>query len=294
MFRSLTGFGHFISVERGFMLFMISLGATFLIEKNLSWFQAIYLGFIVFCGWCGVDAMNNIYDVDLDAQSDPVRAEYTKDIGRIGVCVSILFCALSISLGIITWIPLVPVLTLIGILVGVLYSVPPFRLRQTICKPLVNLSVGAVPVLMVAALSSVFSASVISLVFLIGATTAVNSLWEDLADYASDSNSRARTMPIVLGFERGLYLTIVMGYCLIPFMVLVGILFRLNTLYYLVFSALVAYMSLRLIQKRSVLFGKSRNNKESMHKLGETLAKDFVIIAIIQTTNLMLSSYLAL
>jgi len=294
MFRSLTGFGHFISVERGFMLFMISLGATFLIEKNLSWFQAIYLGFIVFCGWCGVDAMNNIYDVDLDAQSDPVRAEYTKDIGRIGVCVSILFCALSISLGIITWIPLVPVLTLIGILVGVLYSVPPFRLRQTICKPLVNLSVGAVPVLMVAALSSVFSASVISLVFLIGATTAVNSLWEDLADYASDSNSRARTMPIVLGFERGLYLTIVMGYCLIPFMVLVGILFRLNTLYYLVFSALVAYMSLRLIQKRSVLFGKSRNNKESMHKLGETLAKDFVIMAIIQTTNLMLSSYLAL
>jgi len=294
MFRSVTEFGQFISVERGFMLFMISLGATFLIEKNLSWFQAIYLGFIVFCGWCGVDAMNNIYDVDLDAQSDPVRAEYTKDIGRIGVCVSILFCALSISLGIITWIPLVPVLTLIGILVGVLYSVPPFRLRQTICKPLVNLSVGAVPVLMVAALSSVFSASVISLVFLIGATTAVNSLWEDLADYASDSNSRARTMPIVLGFERGLYLTIVMGYCLIPFMVLVGILFRLNTLYYLVFSALVAYMSLRLIQKRSVLFGKSRNNKESMHKLGETLAKDFVIIAIIQTTNLMLSSYLAL
>jgi 4-hydroxybenzoate polyprenyltransferase len=276
------------------MLFMISLGATFLIEKNLSWFQAIYLGFIVFCGWCGVDAMNNIYDVDLDAKSDPVRARYTKDIGRIGVCVSILFCALSISLGIITWIPLVPVLTLIGILVGVLYSVPPFRLRQTICKPLVNLSVGAIPVLMVAALSSVFSASVISLVFLIGVTTAVNSLWEDLADYASDSNSRARTMPIVLGFERGLYLTIVMGYCLIPFMVLVGILFRLNTLYYLVFSALVAYMSLRLIQKRSVLFGKSRNNKESMHKLGETLAKDFVIIAIIQTTNLMLSSYLAL
>lgn len=294
MFRSLTEFGQFISVERGFMLFMISLGATFLIEKNLSWFQAIYLGFIVFCGWCGVDAMNNICDVDLDAKSDPVRAEYTKDIGRIGVCVSILFCALAISLGIITWIPLVPVLTLIGILVGVLYSVPPFRLRQTICKPLVNLSVGAIPVLMVAALSSVFSASVISLVFLIGVTTAVNSLWEDLADYASDSNSRARTMPIVLGFERGLYLTIVMGYCLIPFMGLVGILLRLNTLYYLVFSALVAYMSLRLIQKRSVLFGKSRNNKESMHKLGETLAKDFVIIAIIQTTNLMLSSYLAL
>lgn len=294
MSHSLTGFAQFISVERGFMLFMISLGATFLIEKNLSWFEAVYLGFIVFCGWCGVDAMNNIYDRKMDAKSDPLRAEYTSSIGRLGVCISVFFCVLSISLGLTTRIPLVPVITLMGILVGVLYSVPPFRLRQTIYKPIVNLSVGAVPVLIIAAFSNVFSVSVMSLVFLIGATTAVNSLWEDLADYDSDSGSRARTIPIVLGYRRGLYLTIAMGYCLVPLMLFVGILFRLHPLYYLVFSSLVVYMSLRLIQKRSVLLGKSRNNTELMHKLGEILAKDFVIIAIIQTSNLMLGSYLVL
>ncbi|MBE0520061.1 UbiA prenyltransferase family protein [Candidatus Bathyarchaeota archaeon] len=292
MFRNVKGFAQFISAERGFMLFMISMGATFLIAENLAWVQAIYLGFIVFCGWSGADAINNICDVALDVKSDPFRAEYTKNLGRLGLFISLFFSALSISLGVITGIPLVTVFILVGIFAGVLYSVPPFRLRQTIYKPLVNFSVGCVPVLIVAAFFNVFSVNAWALMLPIGITTAVNSLWEDLADYASDFNSRASTMTITLGFERGLHVTIILGYCLIPLMVLVGILFHLNLLYYLILSALVAYMSLRLIQKRSTLFGNSGGNTEPLLKLGEIFAKDFVIIAIIQTTNLMLSGYL--
>ena len=292
MFSSVRGFTQFISVERGVMLFMICIGATFLIEESIAWLQAIYLGSIVFCGWSGVDAINNVCDADLDAQSDPIRAEYTKNLGRLGLCVSIFFSALSISLSVISGIPLVTVFVLIGLLAGVSYSVPPFRLRQTLYKPLVNFSVGAVPILIVAAFSNVFSVEVWSLMLLIGITTAVNSLWEDLADYASDFNTRARTMLIVLDFKRGLYVTILLGYFLIPLMVLVGILFRLNLLYFLVLTALVAYISLRLIQKRSVLFGNLGDNTEQILKLGEILAKDFVIIAIVQTANLMLGSYL--
>jgi len=268
------------------------MGATFLIKENLAWLQAIYLGFIVFFGWSGVDAMNNVCDVDLDVRSDPLKAEYTKNLGRLGLCISIFFSGLSISMGVITGIPLVTVFILAGIFAGVLYSVRPFRLRQTIYKPLVNFSVGAIPILIVAAFFNVFSAEVWSLMLLIGITTAVNSLWEDLADYTSDFDTSARTMLIVLDFKRGLYVTIILGYCLIPLMILVGILFRLNLLYFLVFTALVAYMSLRLIQKRSVLFGKMGDNTETMLELGEIFAKDFVIIAIIQMTNLMLSSYL--
>ena len=292
MFPNAKGFAQFISAERGFMLFMISMGATFLIKENLAWLEAIYLGFIVFCGWSGVDAMNNICDADLDVKSDPLKAEYTRNLGRLGLCISIFFSSLSISLGVITKIPLVTVFILVGIFAGVLYSIPPFRLRQTIYKPLVNFSVGAIPILIVAAFFNVFSAEVWALMLLIGITTAVNSLWEDLADYASDFDTRARTMLIVLDFKRGLHVTIVLGYCLIPLMVLVGILFRLNLLYFLVFTALVAYMSLRLIQNRSVLFGDLGDNTEPILKLGEIFAKDFAIIAIIQMTNLMLSSYL--
>lgn len=292
MFPNAKGFAQFISVERGFMLFMVSMGATFLIKENLAWLQAIYLGFIVFCGWSGVDAINNICDADLDVKSDPLKAEYTRSLGRLGLYISIFFSSLSISMGVITGIPLVTVFILMGIFAGVLYSIPPFRLRQTIYKPLVNFSVGAIPILIVAAFFNVFSAEVWSLMLLIGITTAVNSLWEDLADYASDFHTRAKTMLIVLDFRRGLHVTIVLGYCLIPLMVLVGILFNLNMLYFLVFTALVAYMSLRIIQKRSVLFEDLEDSTEPILKLGEIFAKDFAIIAIIQMTNLMLSSYL--
>ena len=292
MLRSVKGFFTFISIERGIMLFMITMGATFLMAENAALLRAIYLGFVAFCGWSGVDAINNVYDVDLDVKSDPLRSEYTKNLGRLGLCISIIFFALSMSMGAITGIQLVTVFVFVGILAGVVYSVPPFRLRQTIYKPVVNFSVGAVPVLMVAAFFNVFSVQILVLLLLIGISTAVNSLWEDLADYVSDFDARARTMLVVLGFKRGLYLTILMGYCLIPLMILVGILFQLNLLYFLVLTALIGYISLRLVQNRHVLFGGVKADTESMFKLGEMFAKDFVIIALVHTTNLMLSGYL--
>jgi len=292
MRRSVKGFLTFISIERGIMLFMITMGATFLMAENSALLRAVYLGFVAFCGWSGVDAINNVYDVDLDVKSDPLRSEYTKNLGRLGLCISIIFFALSMSMGAITGIQLVTVFVFVGILAGVVYSVPPFRLRQTIYKPVVNFSVGAVPVLMVAAFFNVFSVQILVLLLLIGISTAVNSLWEDLADYVSDFDAHARTMLVVLGFKRGLHLTIIMGYSLIPLMILVGVLFNLSTLYFVVLSALIVYLSLRLVQNRHILFGGSKTDTESMLKLGEMFAKDFVIIALVHTTNLMLSGYL--
>jgi len=216
MLQGLRGFAQFISAERGLMLFMISAGSTFLIGEELSWLQAGYLGVIVFCGWSGVDAMNNVYDADLDKKSDPFRAEYTKKLGTLGLIISLFFLGTAISLGLVTQIPLLTAFIIVDGVVGILYSVPPFRLRQTVLKPLVNFSVGSVPVLIVASFFSVFSAQVWPLVFLIGITTAVNSLWEDLADYASDLHSDARTFLVVLGLRKGFFTTIVLGYCLVP------------------------------------------------------------------------------
>jgi 4-hydroxybenzoate polyprenyltransferase len=180
----------------------------------------------------------------------------------------------------------------LGILVGVLYSAPPFRLRMKIVKPIVNFSVGAVPVLIVAAFFNTFSIEVWSLMLLIGITTAVNSLWEDLADYGSDFYTNAKTMVVILGFKRGLYVTIIMGYWLVPPMVLVGVLFDLSLIYYLVLAALVVFISLRLIQKRALLFGVQGDDTDLMLELGELFAKDFSITAIIHTANLMLNGFL--
>jgi hypothetical protein len=65
MLAHVKGFMGFISVERGIMLFMITMGAVFLIAKTATMIDAAYLGFVTFVLWSGVDAVNNVYDVDL-------------------------------------------------------------------------------------------------------------------------------------------------------------------------------------------------------------------------------------
>ncbi len=292
MFRNVKGFAQFISVERGLMLFMISVGVTFLMVGSLAWSTAFFLGVLAFCIWSAADAMNNIFDQQLDELSDPDRAQFTKKLGRIGLLVAGAFTVLSMALGIVTMIPYVVLFVALGIVFGVLYSVPPFRLRKTAYKPIVNFTVGAIPTLIVAAFFNDFSVSIIALVVLIGVTTSVNSLWEDLADFASDFHSGSRTVPIIFGFRKGLFLTIGMGYSLLPLMVLVGVLFQLGPIYYIVLCSLAAFVSIRIIQKRHILFKDHRLEPTRLHKLGETLSKDFVIIAITFTLILMISSLL--
>jgi 4-hydroxybenzoate polyprenyltransferase len=291
MFQDLKGFAQFISVERGLMVLMISVGVSFLMGESLVWFDAVLLGVITFCVWSAADAMNNIFDMDLDIFSDPLRAEFTKKLGKLGLFIAMFFTALSLLLGAFTMTPYVVMFIALGIMFGVLYSVPPFRLRKTAYKPVVNFTVGAIPVLIVAAFFHDFTINIMVLVLLIGITTAVNSLWEDLADYASDFTSGSRTIPVILGYKRGLIFTIVMGYMLIPLMVLVGVLFQLGWTYYLTLAILSAFVSLRVIQKRSTLF-KNTEDKKQLFKLGEVLSKDFVIIATVFTLSLMLGSLL--
>lgn len=290
MHDKITGFLSFISVERGIMLFMINMGATFLIAKSSTLPNAVYLGVIAFFLWSGVDAINNVYDAELDEKSDPKRARYTKNLGKLGLAISLGLFAVSLGLGAVTGMLLVVIFIFVGILAGIMYSVPPFRLRQTIYKPIVNLSVGAVPVLIVAAFYEVFSVQIFALILLMGISTAVNSLWEDLADYKSDYNAKAKTTLIVLGFKKGLYLTIILGYSLIPLMIIVGLLFQLSTIYFVILGALITYISIRLIQNRHILTGKPK--QETLLAAGEGFAKDFVIVALVHTTNLMLSGFL--
>ena len=105
MIQDLKGFAQFISVERGIMLFMISIGATFLTGNSFAWPAAIFLGVIVFCIWSAVDAMNNLCDVELDAISDPLRSQFTKKLGRLGLFIALGFTGLSLALGAFTLMP---------------------------------------------------------------------------------------------------------------------------------------------------------------------------------------------
>lgn len=291
MFLNIKGLATFISAERGLMLFMISMGSAFLLQTTLSLEQAIYFGSIGFCGWSSVDAINNIFDINLDKYSDPSRAKATQKFGKWGIGIYLLFSGLALGGAVISNNLIATSVIGLGLLIGILYSVPPFRLRQTPYKPLVNFSVGAIPVLFVAAFYNLFSVNVVVLMTLIGVTTAVNSLWEDLADFISDSKSQAKTLLIILGFRRGLLLTIILGYCLIPLMVYIGFLFLLNLSYYIILLTLVVYMTFRLITKRAI-FATQCENSNAMLEVGESFSKDFVILAIVQTSNLMINGLL--
>jgi 4-hydroxybenzoate polyprenyltransferase len=274
------------------MLFMISIGATFLTGQAFNPITAILLGTIIFCIWSAVDVINNLCDVDLDIYSDPDRAQFTKRLGKTGLVIATIFSAISLSLGALTEIPIVVLFISLGLFFGIVYSVPPFRLRKTPYKPLVNFTVGAVPIMIIAAFFNTYNLNIISLIMLIGATTAINSLWEDLADYESDSQSGSRTVPIIMGFHRGLIFTVAMGYTLLPLMVLVGVLFQLPLIYYIVLSGLAVFITLRLLQKRNTIFSGNPTDTTKLIKIGTVLAKDFVIVAIVFTLALMISSLL--
>ena len=135
MLQNIRGFAQFISVERGLMLFMISIGATFLAGEAFALPAALFLGAIVFCVWSAVDAMNNLCDVDLDVLSDPLRAKFTKRLGKAGLFIAVGFTVLSLALGALTLMPYVVLFVGLGLFFGVVYSVPPFRLRKTPYKP---------------------------------------------------------------------------------------------------------------------------------------------------------------
>lgn len=289
MFRYAKGFYLFISAERGLMVFMIAMGAALLIGGRSSWSEASYLGLIGFFLWSCTDAVNNMCDVELDKESDRSRSEFTASLGFAGFIVVAILFSIVVGLGILANRLYATAFILLGVICGVAYSVPPVRLRQTIFKPLVNSTVGAIPVLITAAFYNSFTIEAFTLAIFMGAATAINSLWEDLADYSSDLKGNANTFLVVLGFRRGLHVTILLGYSLIPLMVLTGLMFKLGTVYYVIFSVLIGFMSLHILQERKVILGEE---KEKMHQVSSKLARDFVIIAVIHTTNFMLASFL--
>jgi hypothetical protein len=95
---------------------------------------------------------------------------------------------------------------------------------------------------------------------------------------------------VVLGFKRGFFITVLVGYGMVPLMVMVGILFNLSLLYFVILGTLIAFLSFRLIQHRNTLFRNS--NENTLLNLGPVFARDFVIIALVHTANLMINGLL--
>ncbi len=82
MITNLKGYAAFLAIQRGLMLFIVTLGGAFLIGGSGALPSVLFLGLIVFCFWSFSDAINNIYDKELDAVSDPERSEFTENWGK--------------------------------------------------------------------------------------------------------------------------------------------------------------------------------------------------------------------
>jgi hypothetical protein len=79
---------------------------------------------------------------------------------------------------------------------------------------------------------------------------------------------------------------------MIPAMVFVGLLFQLGWVYYASLLGLATFVSLRIVQNRVTLFKHDKKDPKKLYKMGEVLARDFVITAIVFTLSLMVSSLL--
>jgi 4-hydroxybenzoate polyprenyltransferase len=273
------------------MLFVVTLGGAFLIGGSTALLPTLHLGVIVFCFWSFSDAINNIYDKELDAISDPKRAEFTEKLAKKANYITYLFLGLTFFLGALTLNWIVFAVISVGMLFGFIYSAPPIRLRTTVVKPLVNFVFGAVAIFISGAYFGVFTLNALILALLFGVVTAVNSIWGDLADYQSDKNSGARTLPVILGFRSGLFLTVILGCMLIPIMTYIGLMYSVFFVYYFVLAAVASYILIKLFLKRHML-SKNKENTPAQLSLGGLLSKDFVRITLIFSFTFALCAFI--
>jgi len=288
----LRAFSQFITVDSGLALFVATILLSFLMAPKFDLFQACYLGLIIFCGWCGVDMLNNICDTEADALSHPARAEIIRTLGVWTGIIAGLFLAIAFGLGFGTQNVLVMLLIVAAFSSGVLYSIPPFRLRQTILKPIMNLSVGVILALLVASFYSCFTVATWLIVVLAGAATLSASLWDDVIDYEGDWKGGAKTMPVIIGPKKGAYLSFLSSFSLLPLLFFIGIVFNLAGFYYLSLLLVAVGMLTKLIQNRNILSTNFEQNEEAWINLMKTTFKNYDALAFMQMLVLIFAVYL--
>ncbi len=188
---------------------------------SINHFPFIFLP--VFCLvllWQFTTLLNDLYDLEIDRQVHPNRPLVSEKFDRklytdILISIALLSSFLSFLIG----LPLL-ILNIAALLLAILYSVPPFRLRN---RPYGHICVGLGSVIgflfgvyspiyltdriyrYTPALSSdiPFFSEVFTVSILIVVVLSISPLINALSDYEGDKRSGVRNVYTVLGFERG-------------------------------------------------------------------------------------------
>lgn len=171
----------------------------------------------------GSNAINQIFDIEIDRISKPNRPLPKGDINKNEAWVFSILCYLSslLIIFIITHGKMVPIwLFLLGAFISVAYSAPPFRLKRYLLWTNLSIAISRGPLLMVAAWSFITNTlnqldpwlygSILGMFFL-GAISA-----KDFVDIEGDRAEGISTLPIKFGVTKAA--KIIYPFLFLPFM----------------------------------------------------------------------------
>ncbi|MFO8109974.1 MAG: UbiA family prenyltransferase [Thermoplasmata archaeon] len=211
-------------------IMMVLLGAIFVgefaPEESLSLTSINHFPFVFTAAFCGVLAwqfttlLNDIYDMDIDVHVHPTRPLVSGHLSRrLYLDISIFTALLSTLFSLLLGIPIM-LFNITALLLAVLYSVPPFRLRDRfyghICVGLGSLIAflfgvysptrwrhGIYTSSEITGRNIPFFPEVFFVSILIVTVLSISPLINALSDYEGDKSSGVKNVYTVLGFERG-------------------------------------------------------------------------------------------
>jgi len=186
--------------------------------------------------------INDVFDLESDIVDSPGRPIPSGIVRRREAAfLSIALMAISVTLG-VTTSPDTFILILSLLAIGVLYSVPPARLKRLFFAPNICVALlGALTFLVGASIGPAYSASVVFVGLLIFAYGTAAGFVKDFKDVEGDSAVGIRTLPMIVGMERSARiaaacLVLAYGFLLIPYFIL-----YLNFSYPLLILVLLIY-----------------------------------------------------
>ncbi len=248
--------------------FLINPVITFGTIKNLA-VVIISLSFAVF----GLNSFNQIFDIEIDRISKPLRPLPRKELSVRGVYI---FSLLSFSISFLTslLLPVIfSVLIAFFIATSILYSAPPIRLkRYGISSNIIGGTLyGAVP-FAAAWIASNADFPIGFFILFYGLAISIATL-KDFEDAETEKTLGIRTLPVLLGYKNSRIFILSSVFLLLIFMLALSI-FVIDKIF--IYPTLLCFLLLYALEKLNF------HGKENVASQSKNVTKGMVIIILME------------
>ncbi|NVM52701.1 MAG: UbiA family prenyltransferase [Candidatus Helarchaeota archaeon] len=224
-------------------MLMASLGCYF--SRNFQVVTWILCLIAIFLAWQFDFRINDVFDVEIDKIAHADRLLVRDKITR-RTYIIILIVILSIIFGIsiiIGWISALIIAIYIGL--GILYSIPPLRIRQYI---IASIFIGATSTIAFffgyLSLTTIFSGEIFIIGLLIFLGLSMGTVIKDYKDYEGDKAENIRTIFTTFGVEWGLIISYIL--LLITFLLPIVLIHQIIDIIIIVGSAILTIIVFKL------------------------------------------------